>query len=116
MITTATSEIATVKVGDHPYYVTVSGDGKFAYVTNTQGDNVSVIDTRLRKVINRIDVGEVPEGISYDTASGKIIVANWGSDSVSIINGLSTQPENIATGKQSRAFGNFILQSGPETK
>jgi YVTN family beta-propeller protein len=44
VIDTNTNEvIATVAVGDNPQDITWAADGRFAYVTNVDGDTVSVI-------------------------------------------------------------------------
>ncbi len=97
----------TVKVGAHPYCAAASADN--IYVTNTEGDTVSVIDAATHRVTGTIKVGSVPEGIAYAAATNQIYVASWGDDNVSVIdasnNKLITQ---IATGAQSRAFGQFI--------
>ena len=80
-----------------------------AYVTNAQGDNVSVIDLNTFKEIKKINTGETPENISVDKMNGKLIVSNWGSDSVTIIDIKTQKPvKQIKTGLQSRAFGQFI--------
>jgi YVTN family beta-propeller protein len=99
-----------VPVGEHPYCV-ASSDGKLVYVTNTQGDSVSVVDTDKMKTIQTIPVGGFPEGINYDKASRKVYVANWFDNSVSVIDGLTNKlVASIPTGTQSRAFGQFVVE------
>src|SRR5690606_33400880 len=101
------------KVGEHPYCVTVSPDNRYVYVTNTQGDSVSVIDALDLTVIKTIAVGGFPEGINYDAASHKVYVANWFDNSVSVIDArTNTLAATISTGTQSRAFGQFIAEVG----
>ncbi len=102
----------TIAVGEHPYCVIVSPDNRYAYVTNTQADSVSVIDLELGKEISKIHVGGFPEGINYDAKRQKIYVANWFDNSVSVIDASSHKHlKDIPTGKQSRAFGQFILKT-----
>jgi YVTN family beta-propeller protein len=112
VINTTTLKSERISVGEHPYCVTASKDGLFIFVTNTQDDNVSVIELAKKQSIATIKVGEVPEGISTDEQSGNIYVANWSSNQVSVIDGqtqkLITQ---IKTGDKSRSFGQFILPS-----
>ena len=63
-----------------------------------------------RKVIATISVGNTPEGISLDHANNLAYVANWGSNSVSVIDTATNQIlTTIKTGDKSRAFGQFVL-------
>ncbi|MEY3878930.1 MAG: hypothetical protein RIQ58_798, partial [Pseudomonadota bacterium] len=99
----------TIKVGDHPYGVVSDMNNQFAFVTNTQDDNVSVIDLKTNKEIRKIKVGGNPEGIDIDDKDNLLITSNWRSDSISVID-LTKQEYlyEIKTGKQSRSFGQFI--------
>ncbi|CAG0965031.1 partial PE-PGRS family protein PE_PGRS18, partial [Anaerolineae bacterium] len=86
-----------------------SADGSKIYVTNTQGDSVSVIDAHTLRQRSTIQVDTVPEGIGYSPANHKIYVASWGDNTVSVIDANSNKRlASIPTGKQSRAFGSFI--------
>ena len=88
----------------------MTSDEKTLYVTNTQDDNVTVIDVESRKVLSTIDVGSTPEGVSIDQASHRAYVANWGSNNISVIDTTTNQLiTTIKTGEKSRAFGQFIL-------
>lgn len=49
------------KVGHHPDWVTLTPDGKRAYVANAGSNSVSVIDIAARKAIAEIPVGQVPK-------------------------------------------------------
>src|SRR5437764_15250038 len=49
------------KVGHHPDWVTLTPDGKRAYVANAGSNSVSVIDIAARKEITQIPVGQVPK-------------------------------------------------------
>src|SRR5262249_24809131 len=49
------------KVGHHPDWVTLTPDGKRAYVANAGSNSVSVIDLPTRKEIAQIPVGQVPK-------------------------------------------------------
>ncbi len=54
----------TVETGPGAHGVVVSGDGRYAYVTNTYGNSVSVIEVQDLKVVATIPVGRGPNGIS----------------------------------------------------
>ena len=51
----------SVDVGLSPDWVTLTPDGKTAYVANAASNSVSVIDIRAMKEITRIPVGQVPK-------------------------------------------------------
>jgi len=50
-----------VKVGHHPDWVTLTPDGKRAYVANAGSNSVSVVDIAARKELTQIPVGQVPK-------------------------------------------------------
>lgn len=52
-----------IETGNGAHGVTVSGDGKFAYVTNMFDNTVSIIDLDSKQV-ETIGVGEIPNGIT----------------------------------------------------
>jgi YVTN family beta-propeller protein len=111
IINTNTWQQSSIKVGEHPYCAVAGADNKTLYVTNTQDDTVSVIDLATHKTIATIDVGMTPEGISYALEGAQILVASWGENKVSIIDGKTNKLiGHIKTGDKSRAFGQFILQ------
>jgi YVTN family beta-propeller protein len=78
--------VAKVPTGDFPHEVTVSADGRTAYVANygaqTPNNSISVIDVPGRKEIKRIDLGGFfrPHGIVE--SDGKIYFTSEWSRSV----------------------------------
>jgi YVTN family beta-propeller protein/VCBS repeat-containing protein len=90
----ATPVVDSYLVGGAPYGVAFSPDGGFAYVTNANGNTVSVIDTATHTVIDtnpatpavdRISVGSLPYGVAFSPNGGFAYVTNGGSDTVSVI-------------------------------
>ena len=53
--------LGSVDVGTAPDWVTLTPDGKTAYVANAGSNNVSVVDIAARKEVTRIPVGQVPK-------------------------------------------------------
>jgi len=51
----------SVDVGNAPDWVTLTPDGRKAYVANAGSNNVSVIDLAAMKEVTRIPVGQVPK-------------------------------------------------------
>ncbi len=68
----------TVPVGFQPHEITVSGDGKFAFVSNygngpQPGNTISMIDLAAKKELRRVDVSPLgrPHGIFW--SEGKVL-------------------------------------------
>ncbi len=82
-----------------------------SFVTNTQGDSLSVINLHTNKELKKISTGETPENLDIHQKLNLLVVTNWGSDSINVydLRNLKLLKE-ISTGSQSRAFGKFILQ------
>ena len=53
--------LGSADVGKAPDWVTLTPDGKTAYVANAQSNSVSVIDIKSMKEVTRIPVGQVPK-------------------------------------------------------
>ena len=53
--------LGSAEVGKAPDWVTLTPDGKRAYVANAQSNSVSVIDLQAMKELTRIPVGQVPK-------------------------------------------------------
>ena len=53
--------IGSADVGRSPDWVTLTPDGKTAYVANAGSNSVSVVDIKAMKEITRIPVGQVPK-------------------------------------------------------
>jgi YVTN family beta-propeller protein len=53
--------LGSTEVGLSPDWVTLTPDGKTAYVANAGSNSVSVVDIRSMKEVTRIPVGEVPK-------------------------------------------------------
>ncbi|MCK2053755.1 YncE family protein [Methylobacterium sp. 37f] len=81
--TVASRTIATFAIGGMPYGVAVSPDGGLILVTNQQGGTLVVVDATDGMRRATVPVGRYPEGVVIAEASA--YVANWFSDSVSVI-------------------------------
>jgi YVTN family beta-propeller protein len=87
------SVTATIPVGIHPVGVAVTPDGAHAYVTNSESNNVSVIDLPSNAVTATIPVGTGPVGVAVTLDGRHVYVPNHGSGNVSVVN----IPSNIVT-------------------
>ncbi|MGY9050319.1 MAG: YncE family protein, partial [Rhodobacterales bacterium] len=101
--------LGTVKTGERPYGVAFAL-GR-AFVTNQYGVSVRVIVLATLETITTIDVGEYPEGIDTTSDGATIVVANWFSNTVSLIDAATLEVVGeIETADGPRAFGTFIQQ------
>ena len=79
------SAIKTISVGQDPYGVGVSPDGKTVFITNMAADTVSVIDADTNTVTNTISVGDFPFGVAVSPDGRYAYVANAADDNISVI-------------------------------
>lgn len=87
--------IKEIITGLHPNEIISDSKGRFIYVTNSNSDNVSVIDTRLDKVIETISTrlqphintffGDSPNGISLSPDGKTLYVANGMDNALAVI-------------------------------
>ena len=57
----------------------------YAYITNSESDTVSIIDTKTNKVIATVPVGNYPYGVAVNPDGTKVYVTNYYSDTVSVV-------------------------------
>ena len=80
--------------------VTVTAHAQqFAYVTNSNSDNVSVINTATNTVDSTVAVGSGPIGVAITPDGASAYVVNFNSDNVSVINtATNTVDATVAVG------------------
>ena len=61
--------LGSVPVGRDPNWITLTPDGKHAYVSNRGSDDVSVIDIAARKEIARVKAGKYPQRMASTTVA-----------------------------------------------
>ncbi|MBW2146538.1 MAG: beta-propeller fold lactonase family protein [Deltaproteobacteria bacterium] len=74
----------SISVNDGPSETAISPDGRYVYVTCSNDNSVAVIDTSDDSVLTR-PVENVPAGIDVLPDGSFYYVANFGSDSVSVL-------------------------------
>jgi YVTN family beta-propeller protein len=62
-----TGRLAT---GDGPNWVVVSPDGKYACVSNTDSEDVSIFDVKARREVARVKVGKAPKRMAVTRVPG----------------------------------------------
>jgi YVTN family beta-propeller protein len=77
--------VATIPVGHAPWHFVITPDGRFAYVSNSLSQSVSIIDTATQAVINTLTVGAGPFFSVIDPSGSKLYLSNSRDTTVSII-------------------------------
>lgn len=82
-----------VRVGRHPNHSVPSADGRFLFVANSGESSVSVIDTRVLRVVDTVTVGLDPPArpsrpfdLALSPDGTQVIVTGAGDSSLSFIN------------------------------
>jgi YVTN family beta-propeller protein len=82
-----------------PFNIAVSKAGNRLYVVAQEADVLLVIDPDLRKVLNKIEVGNHPHSVVLDRNDQKAYVSNQWSDNVSVIDlAISKVVDTLNTG------------------
>lgn len=100
----------TVPTGSHPYGVAFAGGRGF--VTDQYAATMTVFDDTTLAVIATIPVGDYPEGVAALPDGSGVVIANWDSDTVQVIDAatLAIRAE-IEVPAGPRAFGLFTGRS-----
>ncbi len=98
--------IATISVGELPWWLAVDPNTGQVYVTNHGEDTVSVIDMDTREVTATIRVGREPAAVAVNPKTLTAYVTNQGENTVSVIDmdtrkvtatvGVGSKPRGIA--------------------
>lgn len=100
-------EVGRVKTGKRPYVIALTE--KRGFVTDQYSGTVTVFDRATLAPETRIEVGDHPEGIATTADGRSVIVANWGSNTLSVIDAETlTVTRAIKTDDSPRAFGDFL--------
>lgn len=95
-----------VPTGSRPYAIAFAGGRGF--VTNQYDATLTVFDPETLAVIGQVSVGDYPEGIAALPDGSGVIVANWESDSVQIVDAQTLAvTDDIDMPPGPRAFGGF---------
>jgi YVTN family beta-propeller protein len=86
------TRITTIAVGDEPQSVTLTPNGRYAFVANAAGNSVSVIQindpawgTFSANVVQTIPTGSEPWNIVVSPDGNRVFVANSAQDTVAVI-------------------------------
>jgi len=92
--------INQVEIGKHPAHIVFTEDGKYVLVTDSEANNVSIIDAKTYKVVNTVAIGKGPHGFRISKDSQFAYVANMDEDTVSVVDiANSKEIKKIKVGK-----------------
>ena len=110
-----------IEVGIRPHSVTLSLDGRTAYVSNQWSDNVSVIDITSGLVRDNLKTANGPAGIALSPDGQTLFAVNSYSSDISVID-LKTGTErkrltagNNPTGLQANPDGSMLFATSRRT-
>lgn len=89
--TLAVVSAANIEIGRHPAHVIIDAQGKLAYVTNSEDDNVLVIDVAQKTVVGKIETDKSPNGLCMSPNRREIYFANVNDTSISVIDTLHSK-------------------------
>jgi DNA-binding beta-propeller fold protein YncE len=115
LINTASFEVTgTIAegIGERPFSVAMSTDGRFAFVNNAGGTDVSVIDVALGRVTNRLPAGDKP--IVLRVFDNILYVASEDSNTLSIYR-LPIEPAPVVSGAKNDLLVMGMIHSGHVT-
>ncbi|WP_448111702.1 YncE family protein [Pseudomonas lini] len=102
----------SIPVGEGPRGIAISSDGARVLVCNYISGNVSVIDTRSKKVIRTIAVERYPQNITLSPGGKRAYVTNYGSGSVSVIDTETYEMGNVTVGRH--PWGVVVSRDGKQ--
>ena len=98
--TLAVASGTEIEIGRHPAHVIIDAQGKRAYATNSEDNNVLVIDVEQKQIVGEFKTGEFPHGLRISRDGREIYVANVEDNSVSVIDiAQSKEVTRIPVGK-----------------
>jgi phospholipase C len=87
VIKTASGAVSKVPERLHqPHGVAITPDGTHAWVTDSERDQVVVLETSSLRTVGRINVGRTPWGTAFSSDGSTAYVSNSNDNTVSVIN------------------------------
>lgn len=93
--TMSNSVMYHVTVGQNPFGVGVTPDGKKVYVANQNSGNVSVVDTATKQVVATVPVDYCPVRVAITPDGKKALVTNKGSGNGGSVSVIDTMTNSV---------------------
>lgn len=86
VLNTSTLEVAArIRTGRGRHDIAISDDNRFAFITNSESDTVSVVDVRTLKKRGDVPTGKTPVSIDYSAIAGVAWASHSGDGTVTAI-------------------------------
>ena len=103
--TMAAESAVDIEIGRHPAHVIIDAQGKLAYATNSEDNDILVVDVAKSRVVGEIETGTFPHGLRMSRDGREIYVANVNDNSVSVGRCRPIQRGNARASRQSARAG-----------
>ena len=98
----ALTEIYTLTVGIHPHGIKLAPDDRTLYVSGQGGDEIVVVDTASRQVIDHYAVGNIPHGLGLSPDGRYLWTGDQGSRTSTVVDAQTgVVVAQLATGQTS---------------
>ena len=87
---------ATISVGEAPFDMAVTRDGKYVYVTNGEDNTVSIISTASQRVVKVVPVDKYPGGLAVSPDGSFVYVGHFDADTLAVISTASQEVIEMA--------------------
>ena len=77
--------VADIAVPGAPHGIGYLPSNGYVFVADSTTGQTSVIDTHTNKLVQNLKVGTDPQGLSVDTATGAVYVADQKAQSVTVL-------------------------------
>jgi len=100
-LATITFEVKGARAADiTPVGITMTQDGKRAFVALGRANHVAFVDVASRRVTDLVLVGKRAWNVALDKAEGRLIVVNGLSDDITVVDVAAAKPvKSIAVGR-----------------
>ena len=108
-----------VFVGANPSAVTIDRRGRVVYVTaariaNRRGGLLSFVNAATRRVTRKVPVGRNPEAVTLSRTGAWAFVANYGSDTVSIVSTRTGRTRSMRVGVNPASLLDVVVRGRGE--
>jgi YVTN family beta-propeller protein len=96
--TTTNTVITSPTVAGGPVGIAFSANGATAYITASLTDQLIELNAATRTVADTYSVGDEPVAVAVDAERGQVVVANQGSDNLTLVDPVADTTSTIALG------------------
>lgn len=108
----AQPKIKLITVGDGLHQISFSRDNRFALVTNTTTDNVSIIDTKQLKKLADITVGKTPLKAVWLEKAERFYITSVNDSTISVVDPV----KQVVDGRIQTSSGNVDIASDSDDR